>query len=120
MKVRIWAVFNPKNCLFWSNEFGWTTEASCDYFNQEEKESVNLPMEGIWVPHIAGPCSTTDDLIEALKLFPAGTRLVGYHGKVEGNYNVKVFGGVRDSETEEDADADENDNAQLFATIALF
>lgn len=119
MKVIGWLVFNPETRLFWSNEFGWTTEDNCDSFDHDEKDNFNLPVDGIWIPQMSRTCSTVDDLIEVLKLFPSGTRLVGYHGKVEGNYNVKVFGGIRDSETKEDADADENPNAQLFASIAL-
>jgi len=35
--------------LFWSNVHGWVDFDNCDGFTPEEKETLNLPIEGKWV-----------------------------------------------------------------------
>lgn len=34
--------------LYWSNEFGWTWKDQSDTFTNEEKESLLLPIGGVW------------------------------------------------------------------------
>ena len=36
--------------LYWSNETGWVDLDSADRFNDKERRSLNLPMEGYWIP----------------------------------------------------------------------
>jgi len=40
--------FTPE--LWWSNETGWGSCAGADLFNGTEQLSLNLPVDGIWVP----------------------------------------------------------------------
>lgn len=43
-------IINEKNKnLFWNNENGWGSFDTSDSFSLEEKESLNLPQEGVWV-----------------------------------------------------------------------
>jgi hypothetical protein len=34
--------------LRWSNKDGWTTGENCDFFTQEEKNKLSLPIDGEW------------------------------------------------------------------------
>jgi hypothetical protein len=34
--------------LFWSNEFGWVEAGSEDFYTQEERDTLNLPHQGVW------------------------------------------------------------------------
>lgn len=34
--------------LAWSNEFGWVDNESYDLFTQDERDTLNLPIEGEW------------------------------------------------------------------------
>ena len=36
--------------VFWSNEFGWADLDSAERFTIEEKQELNLPMDGYWIP----------------------------------------------------------------------
>ena len=41
-------ITNKKDCdLAWSNSHGWCDEAF-DTFTEEERETLNLPMDGEW------------------------------------------------------------------------
>ena len=43
-----WIICNTEDdFLLWSQEIGWT-EDEYDTFTDEEKESVNLPLGGVW------------------------------------------------------------------------
>ncbi len=33
---------------FWSNELGWTTLKAATRFSEDEMETLNLPIDGIW------------------------------------------------------------------------
>lgn len=46
-KHRIQCVSAPH--LFWSNQDGWVEEGEADKFTDDEKASLNLPIEGQWV-----------------------------------------------------------------------
>lgn len=46
-KHRIQCVSDPR--LFWSNQDGWVEEGEADKFTDDEKASLNLPIEGQWV-----------------------------------------------------------------------
>lgn len=35
--------------LYWSNDIGWVSKGSADIFTEEERNSLNLPIEGKWV-----------------------------------------------------------------------
>lgn len=35
--------------LFWSNSHGWVDTASEDTFSQEERDTLSLPIGGVWV-----------------------------------------------------------------------
>jgi hypothetical protein len=34
--------------LFWNNNEGWTSLASATVFNEEEKDTLSLPINGFW------------------------------------------------------------------------
>ena len=38
-----------KENMYWSNELGWTTKKYADVFSETEKQTMNLPIGGIWV-----------------------------------------------------------------------
>lgn len=52
----------PSEILFWNNESGWGAAATADVFTDAEKESLNLPMGGEWVP-----CASGMALVEILE-----------------------------------------------------
>ena len=35
--------------LFWSNKFGWVESPNEDLFTQQERDSLSLPIGGVWV-----------------------------------------------------------------------
>lgn len=40
--------FSPQ--LWWNNETGWGSCAGADLFDNEERQELQAPVEGIWVP----------------------------------------------------------------------
>jgi hypothetical protein len=36
--------------LFWNNEDGWGSLSTASIFNQEQRDSFDLPVDGIWIP----------------------------------------------------------------------
>ena len=36
--------------LYWSNEYGWVYYKYADVFTDEERNTLNLPLGGIWQP----------------------------------------------------------------------
>lgn len=50
MNNKSWMIVNAKdNNTFWSNDTGWCNYYDADTFTTEQKESLNLPMEGEWI-----------------------------------------------------------------------
>ena len=35
--------------LYWSNDIGWADRSCADVFTQEERDRLNLPIDGVWV-----------------------------------------------------------------------
>ena len=35
--------------LFWSNSHGWVESPDEDYFTQDERKTLMLPFDGVWV-----------------------------------------------------------------------
>ena len=40
---------------YWSNKLGWTAIGLADQFTEAEKNTLNLPMDGEWVPAADSP-----------------------------------------------------------------
>lgn len=34
--------------LAWSSRYGWVTDETYDLFNEQERRTLNLPMDGEW------------------------------------------------------------------------
>lgn len=53
VKEKIYCIRNKK-CDYWSNDFGWmelydeAEEFPISIFTEEEKNTLNLPIEGFW------------------------------------------------------------------------
>ena len=46
----MWVIRNAHDDqLFWSNSHGWVESPNEDYFTQEERKTLMLPFEGVWV-----------------------------------------------------------------------
>ena len=47
----IWIISNTvsDDPTFWSNELGWVDRAGATEFTRQEKLTLNLPIDGIWV-----------------------------------------------------------------------
>ena len=46
----MYAIRNMHNDqLFWSDRFGWVESPAEDLFTQQERDSLNLPIYGVWV-----------------------------------------------------------------------
>jgi len=43
-----WIIKCKNDDLFWNNLIGWVDVSSADVFNQREKNTLNLPIEGQW------------------------------------------------------------------------
>ena len=43
-----WVIKCKNDNLFWNNQIGWVDFSSGDVFNQREKNTLNLPVEGQW------------------------------------------------------------------------
>ncbi len=52
-----WIIRNTKDDTFWTNEtlgegwsccIGWVDYSSCQVFTQEEKDTLDLPIDGAW------------------------------------------------------------------------
>lgn len=49
LPANVWMIVNTEDRnLFWSNEDGWVEYYSADSFNDDEKDTLNLPLEGEW------------------------------------------------------------------------
>ena len=45
-----WLIYSPQARLWWSNEIGWVGRKSATVFLVVEKQRLNLPIGGKWVP----------------------------------------------------------------------
>jgi len=45
---RIRCIENIEEQLYWSNDDGWVDADSATVFTQEERDTLNLPMSGVW------------------------------------------------------------------------
>lgn len=46
----MWAIRNAHDDqLFWSNSQGWVESPDEDLFTQEERDSLTVPVDGVWV-----------------------------------------------------------------------
>ena len=53
MKIKDnWIIKCENDNLFWNNQLGWVDYSSSDIFNQQEKNTLNLPVEGQWVKKV--------------------------------------------------------------------
>ena len=52
MKEDNWIIKCKNDNLFWNNQLGWVDYSSSDIFNQQEKNTLNLPVEGQWVKKV--------------------------------------------------------------------
>lgn len=43
------------DALYWSNSLGWVDRDSADQFALAEKNGLNLPLQGEWVPYDNNP-----------------------------------------------------------------
>lgn len=51
----MWAIKNEHDDqLFWSNSQGWVESPDEDFFTQEERDTLRLPFDGVWVFVIGG------------------------------------------------------------------
>jgi hypothetical protein len=53
--------------VFWSNEFGWADLDSAERFTIEEKQELNLPMDGYWI-HMWSVDNIEFDMIQFVRL----------------------------------------------------
>jgi len=44
--------FDTEFPLYWSNDLGWVLRPQSDKFTTEEKNTLNLPLGGRWLPNI--------------------------------------------------------------------
>ena len=45
----LYAIYNKNDDqLFWNNELGWVDTSLETKFSQEERDTLNLPIEGVW------------------------------------------------------------------------
>lgn len=47
--MSIYLIKNRSNSLFWNNEFGWTNVEYAEIYTWFDIESLNLPLDGMWV-----------------------------------------------------------------------
>jgi hypothetical protein len=47
--MKTFVIWNPKNGLYWSNEMGWVDIYDADTFEEHERLSSRLPIDGVWV-----------------------------------------------------------------------
>jgi hypothetical protein len=47
--MKNYLIKNKKQMNFWSNEWGWTDVQSADLFSADEKKTLNLPVDGMWI-----------------------------------------------------------------------
>ena len=50
----MWCIVNTDTSEFWSNEWGWVSYCTCDFFDNDEKEYLNLPVGGEWRKTLGG------------------------------------------------------------------
>jgi len=43
-----WIIENTIDGTLWSNAVGWVDLESCDFFSDQERATLNLPLEGQW------------------------------------------------------------------------
>ena len=110
-------IYNPKNELFWNNESGWGSAKSADSFSLEAMAQRNLPIDGVWVPHVSRSLTSTDELIAILNEFPKGTPIYAITNLASAASagNIKVFSNSRDIKTREESD----EGGTLFADIVF-
>lgn len=55
---------------FWSNADGWVGLYGSDIFTEKERETLNLPIDGCWVPAGYRPINTVEELAQFLDYLP--------------------------------------------------
>jgi hypothetical protein len=55
---------------FWSNEDGWVEQEAATIFTEDERYSLNLPCDGLWIPTTFPTPTTIAELILFLSQFP--------------------------------------------------
>lgn len=50
MPPKIYLIQNYKTRLWWSNDIGWVNLTAATIFTVGQRCTLNLPMEGEWVP----------------------------------------------------------------------
>ena len=110
-------IYNPKNQLFWNNESGWGSCKSADSFSLENKAQMNLPIDGILVPHVSRSLTTVDELVTVLNEFPKETPIYGITNiaTAASTGNIKVFSNSRNIKMREESDED----GTLFADVVF-
>jgi hypothetical protein len=63
-------IISTNNKAFWNNEEGWVGIDSGTIFTEEERNTLNLPCDGRWVPYTAAVPRTVGELREYLALLP--------------------------------------------------
>lgn len=64
------------NCkAFWSNADGWVGLKGSDIFTDKERETLNLPIDGCWVPAEPVKVKTVTDLAQFLDFLPQKMKL---------------------------------------------
>jgi hypothetical protein len=72
MKYRIIST----NCkAFWSNDDGWVGLKGATVFSKQERETLNLPCEGCWVPAESMNISTVKQLAQFLDYLPQSMKV---------------------------------------------
>lgn len=64
------------NCkAFWSNADGWVGMKAADTFSEEERKTLNLPIDGCWVPMDSVQVKTVGELSQFLDFLPQKMKL---------------------------------------------
>jgi hypothetical protein len=63
-------IISVNNKAFWNNQEGWVGIESGTIFTEEERNTLNLPCDGRWVPYFAAIPRTVGELREYLALLP--------------------------------------------------
>jgi len=60
-----WVIRNRiETNLYWNNDVGWCELVSADRFDQEEKDELRLPIDGIWMTEEAAAQEMVDIVVD--------------------------------------------------------
>ena len=55
---------------FWNNEDGWVEQEAATVFTEDERHTLNLPIDGMWIPTTFPTPTNIAELILFLSQFP--------------------------------------------------